>query len=236
MPPARSGVASAMLNASRELAGLLGITIIGAGAAGPPGQRAAHTAQARPPRSLTATTQAWRSPWAWSGRRGRQLPGLRRVPDLAAAPAAGAAPSAPAEPAAESDRPAATGDLAPGGPRVAAANSMVGPLMLLVASEARPCRSRLRAGHPRGAAAGGDNSNRRRSATVGNVSVTPRQAGRIVTLCRVRCRACRRRYRCGTSASATAVSPPSTGHLRGAAGRDPGQQRGLRGHGCSPGR
>jgi hypothetical protein len=30
MPPARSGVASALLNASRELAGLLGITIIGA--------------------------------------------------------------------------------------------------------------------------------------------------------------------------------------------------------------
>jgi len=30
MPPARSGVASALLNSSRELAGLLGITVIGA--------------------------------------------------------------------------------------------------------------------------------------------------------------------------------------------------------------
>jgi hypothetical protein len=30
MPPERSGVASALLNASRELAGLLGITVIGA--------------------------------------------------------------------------------------------------------------------------------------------------------------------------------------------------------------
>lgn len=30
MPPERSGVASAVLNASRELAGLLGITVIGA--------------------------------------------------------------------------------------------------------------------------------------------------------------------------------------------------------------
>ena len=30
MPPERSGIASALLNASRELAGLLGITVIGA--------------------------------------------------------------------------------------------------------------------------------------------------------------------------------------------------------------
>jgi hypothetical protein len=30
MPPERSGIASALLNASREVAGLLGITIIGA--------------------------------------------------------------------------------------------------------------------------------------------------------------------------------------------------------------
>ena len=30
MPPARSGVAAALLNASREVAGLLGITLIGA--------------------------------------------------------------------------------------------------------------------------------------------------------------------------------------------------------------
>ena len=45
MPPERSGVASALLNASREVAGLLGITVIGAVLRSPAGRRAARTAR-----------------------------------------------------------------------------------------------------------------------------------------------------------------------------------------------
>src|SRR5580698_8541633 len=48
MPPARSGVAAALLNASREVAGLLGITLIGAVLRSQQGAalRAGHSASA----------------------------------------------------------------------------------------------------------------------------------------------------------------------------------------------
>jgi EmrB/QacA subfamily drug resistance transporter len=115
MPPARSGVASALLNASRELAGLLGITIIGAVLRARQGSALHHGAS--PSASFLDGYHAGLALTV-----GLVLVGavvsylaLRRVPDLAAAPAAGVAPSAPAEPAAESDAPAATGDLAPAG-------------------------------------------------------------------------------------------------------------------------
>lgn len=55
MPSGRSGVASALLNASREVAGLLGITVIGAVLSSREAGRCA-AAWRRPGRSWTATT------------------------------------------------------------------------------------------------------------------------------------------------------------------------------------
>ena len=57
-PAEQAGVASALLNASREVAGLLGVTVIGAVLRSSRGQRAARRALARRRRSSTATTPA----------------------------------------------------------------------------------------------------------------------------------------------------------------------------------
>jgi EmrB/QacA subfamily drug resistance transporter len=64
MPAARAGIASALLNASREVAGLLGITIIGAVLRSRQGVALRHgTARRRLRRFLTATVLACLSPW-----------------------------------------------------------------------------------------------------------------------------------------------------------------------------
>ena len=57
-PAAQAGIASALLNASREVAGLLGVTVIGAVLRSSEGSVAARAARARRRRSSTATTPA----------------------------------------------------------------------------------------------------------------------------------------------------------------------------------
>ena len=59
MPPDRSGVASALLNASREVAGLLGITVIGAVLRSRQGRRCSHGVRPGAAPSWTATTPGW---------------------------------------------------------------------------------------------------------------------------------------------------------------------------------
>ena len=58
MPAERSGMASALLNNSREVAGLLGITVIGAVLRSRQGVVLSHGC-CQPPRSWTATTPGW---------------------------------------------------------------------------------------------------------------------------------------------------------------------------------
>jgi EmrB/QacA subfamily drug resistance transporter len=131
MPPSRSGVASALLNASRELAGLLGITIIGAVLRARQG-----TALHQGHNPATSFLDGYHAGLVLTI--GLVLVGavvsylaLRGTPDLTAAPAT-AVGAAPAEPAVGSATPAlgtisvtteagetgeagATGDLAPAG-------------------------------------------------------------------------------------------------------------------------
>ena len=91
-PAVAAGVASALLNASREVAGLLGITVIGAVLRTRASRRAARRRRARCTRSWTATTPACGSPSALlaagvvvsyvtlrprRGRRRRRRPGHR---------------------------------------------------------------------------------------------------------------------------------------------------------------
>ena len=73
VPADRSGVAAALLNASREVAGLLGITVIGAVLADPAGRRAPGRSRSRTRVRGRLPHRVARHDRAARGRRGGQL-------------------------------------------------------------------------------------------------------------------------------------------------------------------
>ena len=90
MPPERSGMASALLNNSREVAGLLGITVIGAVLRSRQGVALNHGAAAGQRLPGRVPRRAGRDHRAGRGRGGHQLPGAAAAARAGGEPGAGA--------------------------------------------------------------------------------------------------------------------------------------------------